>query len=258
MKRILFIILISAISLNVIAQAPSKKCPTCGLSVAKCQYKGKHTKMPQKSTIIKPQLELCKPSGTLNGHDYVDLGLSVKWATCNLGAKNPSDYGDYYAWGEIMPKNNYAFDNLKYCLDKFGDKFSKYVTDSKWGAIDGRYELEVSDDAAYKTWGAGWRIPTKAQQDELLKKCKWVWTSFGGHKGYKITGRNGKSIFLPAAGERQVNLSSIVSVCGNYWSRTLVEDGCLGAYGLYFFNSGDKGTAYHSRCDGFSIRPIIE
>ena len=106
MKKILLFLLLAVFSLGISAQAPSKKCPVCGLSIPKCQYKGKHPKntptTPVHQQPSKPAKPAAKPrptTGTLNGYDWVDLGLSVKWATKNVGASSPSDYGGYYAWG---------------------------------------------------------------------------------------------------------------------------------------------------------------
>ena len=139
MKKILFFLLLAVFSLGISAQAPSKKCPVCGLSIPKCQYKGKHPKKKPTTTTparqqpskpakpSKPVRQPAKPAtkprpttGTLNGYDWVDLGLSVKWATKNVGASSPSDYGDYFAWGETHPKSSYTWSNCFDCLDDEG------------------------------------------------------------------------------------------------------------------------------------------
>ncbi|MCD8303544.1 MAG: hypothetical protein LUC86_01770, partial [Prevotellaceae bacterium] len=124
-------------------------------------------------------------SGYINGHEYVDLGLSVKWATCNVGGSYPSVYGDYYAWGETSTKSSYDEDNCK-------------TYNVSMGSIAGN----SSYDAARANWGGTWRLPTADEIDELIDKCDWEWTTRGGHAGYKVTGPNGNSIFLPAAGWR--------------------------------------------------------
>ena len=197
-------------------------------------------------------------TNTHRGHEYVDLGLpsGTKWATMNVGASSPSDYGNYYAWGETNTKSSYEWSNLKYCLDDSGDKFSKYVTDSKYGNVDGKEELDLSDDAAYVNWGQGWRMPSKAQQDELREKCEWTWTSMGGHDGYKVVGPNGNSLFLPAAGYRDFSGLYSAGSYGGYWSRTLYWDNQWSAYGLSFFSDNvDWGS--NNRRFGQSVRPVL-
>lgn len=196
-------------------------------------------------------------TGSVNGHEWVDLGLpsGTKWATMNVGASSPSDYGDYFAWGETSPKSSYELSNLEYCLDSTGNKFSKYVTDSKFGNVDGKEELDLSDDAAYVNWGEGWRMPSKTQQDELRENCKWTWTSMGGHSGYKIVGPNGSSLFLPAAGYRYGSSSDSVGSVGAYWSRSLSTSLDYSAY-ILRFNSGSvvwSGSRYFGR----SVRPVL-
>lgn len=215
----------------------SKKCSTCGKPLSQCQYKGRH---PNSAS---PKRHVNVASGSNKGHDWVDLGLpsGTKWATMNVGANSPSDYGSYFAWGETSPKSSYDWGNLKYCLDASGSKFSKYVADSKYGNVDSKTNLELSDDAAYVNWGSGWRMPSRAQQDELLEKCKWTRTSIGGHHGYKVVGPNGNSIFFPYAGYYFKNSRPFVD-WGYYWSCSLVPSSCGSAYvlsfGLDFFEHG--------------------
>lgn len=122
-----------------------------------------------------------------NGHAYVDLGLSVKWATCNVGASSPEEYGNYYAWGETTTKSSYTEDNSK----------TDGVSMSSSIAGDASY------DAARANWGGTWRLPTASESQELIDNCTWTWTTQGGKNGYKVTSeKNGNSIFLPAAGCR--------------------------------------------------------
>ena len=179
-------------------------------------------------------------SGTSNGHDYVDLGLSVKWATCNVGASSPSDYGDYYAWGETSTKSSYDEDNSK----TYGKRM---------GNIGGNSSYDV---ASYR-WGGSWRMPTKAELEELETKCTWTWTTQGGHNGYKVTGKNGKSIFLPAAGWRNGTSPDSVGEYGNYWSSSSDEGDAYDAYDLYFYSSYHD-VAWSGRYYGFSVRPVVE
>ena len=139
MKKILLFLLLAVFTLGISAHPPSKKCPVCGLSIPKCPYKGKHHKtkpttpaqqQPSKSakpTTSKPKpITVSKPTGTIEGHGYVDLGLSVKWATQNVGASSPSYYGGYYAWGETRTKDNYTWSNCFDYLDDTGDSWSTY------------------------------------------------------------------------------------------------------------------------------------
>ena len=150
-----------------------------------------------------------------NGHEYVDLGLSVKWATCNVGASTSSAYGSYYAWGETSPKSSYDWESYRFRTsgNSYDNvKFSKYVTSSTYGPTDNKHSLELSNDVARANWGGSWRIPSDAEWTELRDNCTWTWTSQGGHKGYKVTSKsNSNSIFLPAAGYRDgTTLSSSV------------------------------------------------
>ena len=259
MKKILFFLLLAVFSLGVSAQAPSKKCPICGLSIPKCQYKGKHPKnkptTPAQQQPSKPAKPAAKPrptTGTLNGYDWVDLGLSVKWATKNVGASSPSDYGGYYAWGETETKSRYDWDNCFDCLD------GKH--DGRWGIykIGGKTSISPTSghDAARENWGSTWRMPTNAEFEELCNKCTWTWTSQGGHNGYKVTGPNGNSIFLPAAGWRQGTDSCVVGGSGDYWSSTLSSSKSSFARHLGFSSYHDPGS--RGRFHGLSVRPVTE
>ena len=145
-------------------------------------------------------------SGTLNGHDYVDLGLpsGTLWATCNVGAETPEGYGDYFAWGETEPKENYDWITYKYCNGDF-DQLTKYCQDATYGYdgyTDDLYRLLPMDDAATANWGEGWRMPTAGQGDELLSVCSHQRETINGVKGWRIIGTNGNSIFLPAGGAK--------------------------------------------------------
>lgn len=181
-------------------------------------------------------------SGTLNGHEWVDLGLpsGTKWATCNIGTSTPSGYGNYYAWGEVATKSSYS--NCK--------TYGKNMPDI---AGDSRY------DAASASWGANWKIPTKAQIDELLDKryCVWEWTKVNGTNGYKVTSKeNGNSIFLPAAGYRvDTSLYGTASL-GYYWCSTPLSSN-KNAYGLYIDNNGHF-YSYYSRYIGCLVRPVTD
>jgi len=197
-------------------------------------------------------------SGVINGHEYVDLGLSVKWATCNVGASFPSDYGSYFAWGETTPKSDYSWSTLKYCEDRVGNDFSKYITRSIYRAKDNKTNLDLSDDAARANWGGSWRMPTKAEQDELRTKCIWTWTTQDGKNGYKVTSKlTGNSIFLPAADLLSGASLNDAGSYGYYWSSSLCSDDRGSAYNLTI-HSGTVDRDQNYRYYGFSVRPVSE
>ena len=255
-KKILLFLLLVVFTLGISAQAPSKKCPVCGLSIPKCQYKGKHPKKkpaptaqiqqqpskPAKPATSKPKpITVSRPTGTIEGHGYVDLGLSVKWATQNVGADSPSDYGDYFAWGETRPKSRYDWDNYK---------------------IVGKTSISPTcgHDTARENWGGTWRMPTEAEFEELCNRnnCKWTWKSQGGHWGYLVTSKiNGNSIFLPAAGRRGGTDRVYVGEYGYYWSSTLSSS--YSELARYLYSQSDVRfmlAAY--RALGQSVRPVTD
>ena len=179
---------------------------------------------------------LAAQENTINGHEYVDLGLSVKWATCNIGALSPSEFGDYYAWGETMPKSRYIVGNSK--------TRGKVIADISGSPYD----------AARVNWGESWRLPTKTEFEELKEKCTWRWTSDGGHYGCRVQGPNGNSIFLPAAGWRDGTALNDAGERGSYWSSAPSEDSS-GACSLGF-NSGNRYADCYGRGYGYSVRPV--
>lgn len=184
-----------------------------------------------------------KMMGTHNGHEWVDLGLSVMWATCNVGASSPSDYGSYYAWGETTTKTSYSIDNCATYKKRIGSDISGNI----------RYDIATA------LWGKGWRIPTEAELEELRDKCTWVRTNQGGHNGYKVTGPNGKSIFFPASG-RYIGASLYESGDdGHYWSSSSNENYTYGAEQLSFrCSDGSQWIYYGDRDMGFSVRPVMD
>ena len=190
-----------------------------------------------------------------NGHEYVDLGLSVMWATCNIGASKPEEYGDYFAWGETEPKETYDWDTYKWC-NGLRNTQTKYCTDSSLGGVDNKTVLEVADDAARANWGGSWRMPTDAELTELRKKCTWTWTSQNGVNGYKVTSKsNGNSIFLPAAGYRQFS-ELYGAASGYYWSSSLTGDYPDLAWHVDF-SSGNVRRNLIDRENGFSVRSVV-
>ena len=185
---------------------------------------------------------------TINNHEYVDLGLSVKWATCNVGASSPEEYGNYYAWGETSTKATYTEENCA----TYGLDISQLQSQ---GYIDGEGNLTPQYDAAAANWGGDWRMPTKAEQQELLDNCTWTWTTQNGVKGYNVEGPNGNSIFLPAAGFRSGSLLYYAGSLGYYWSPAPNESYSNNAYYLDF-NSNCLGMINSRRLIGQSVRPV--
>ena len=234
-------------------------------------------------------------NGYENGYAYVDLGLSVKWATMNVGATSVADYGKYYAWGETKAygeedqtnarnfnytgsytKTFYSWKTYKWSNDDNGSSFSKYTTSSK-------ITLAPEDDAATQNWGGAWRMPTNAEQEELVNSCYWVWTSSyngSGVAGYIIYAAKspidkgqivyrGKTplsdyslsdshIFLPAAGDRVNGSLNYANTWGGYWSSSLRIDVSNSVRLLNFKYDIGGGGDSSGRCNGFSVRAVCE
>ena len=188
------------------------------------------------------------------GAQAVDLGLSVKWAICNVGANRPEEYGDYFAWGEVKPKSVYDWSTYKYCNGS-ANTLTKYNnSDSRYGRVDNKTTLDAQDDAATANWGGAWCMPTKAEQDELRTKCKWVWTTLNRVNGYKVIGPNGNSIFLPAVGFENGSSLNFAGALGSYLSSSLYTTSYR-IYYVYFSSNGmDCFGCYRS--NGNSIRPV--
>ena len=198
-------------------------------------------------------------NGSYKGHEYVDLGLpsGTMWATCNVGADTPSEYGEYYAWGETTPKDTYNWSTYKYCN---GD-YTKYCPHSDFGYngfTDDLKTLQPSDDAATANWGEGWSTPTYNQWVELLTKCSHSWTTINEVKGCLFTARNGNSIFLPAGDSRYDEESRITGDEGSYWSSTLhqyLPDGVKGFRFIISFEDCDLYDTF-SRAYGRPVRAV--
>lgn len=186
----------------------------------------------------------------------VDLGLSVKWASCNVGAKSPEEYGGYYAWGETEEKTDYSWSTYKWCNGS-SDKLTKYCTSSSYSTVDNKTTLDLEDDVAHVQWGGNWRMPTLDEIKELCDKCSWEWTTVNGIKGQKVTGPNGNSVFLPAAGCRFGTDVYYRGSSGNYWSATLSELDSSFAYNLYFYSGSHYWNGY-CRYGGHTVRPVTE
>ena len=202
--------------------------------------------------------EAVPTTGTLNGHDWVDLGLpsGTKWATCNIGASSPTAYGYYYAWGETTTKSNYVSDTYAYRIVTNG-----YVSNGSAQDI-GANISGTKYDAARSNWGSTWRMPTETEFKELREKCNYKGETQNGVYGLKVTGPNGNSIFLPSAGLRMMTQELGVGEDWYYWSATEEED--WGGY--HFFHSKAVNFSFDSRYgfsvdsrnkwDGLSIRPV--
>ena len=188
--------------------------------------------------------------------EAIDLGLSVKWATCNIGASAPEEYGGYYAWGETEEKSNYTWSTYKWCKGSF-DTMTKYCTNSNYGTVDNKTTLDPEDDVAHVKWGGTWRMPTLDEQKELFNKCTWTWATQNGVKGCNVVGPNGNSIFLPAAGYREGTEAIYRGSYGHYWLSSFYSYYSYGAYDLYFHSDGcDWYDGY--RCFGRSVRPVCD
>ena len=195
---------------------------------------------------------------------YVDLGLSVKWATFNVGATKPEEYGEYFAWGETESKDYYDWSTYKWCRGT-EESLTKYCVDSDWGynrQTDNKTLLDLSDDAANANWGENWRMPTGTECNELIKECTWTYTEYNGVTGYRVTSKtNSNSIFLPSAGLRFDSKLQYVGMVGDYWSSSLDTDyPTSDAINLYFYNEGPRldgmYMSYLYRSVGRTVRPV--
>ena len=210
---------------------------------------------PEEEEVVKPdddgrEEEVVKPNDGKEDdklefdYDYyaVDLGLSVKWAICNVGAYRPEDCGNYFAWGEIAEKSEYTSQNSTTTGESFSD-------------ISGH----ISYDAARANWGGEWRMPTHAECQELKSKCTWTDRTINGTKGVEVKGPNGNSSFLPLTGHKHDKYRSLTGM-GFYWSST-PYDSYRKAYMLNFTCSeySDKYIVYddEDRYLGHCIRPVV-
>lgn len=182
-----------------------------------------------------------KNEDTINGHEFVDLGLSVKWATCNVGASSPSGYGNYYAWGETKPKSSYDEDNSVTYGKNLGDI-----------AGDSRY------DAARANWGGKWRMPTAKECEELVENSTWTCTSLKGTNGYRVISRkNGNSIFLPMEGTRRGPCLYSPGKSGRYWSSTPCGNKTH-AYILDYITGYPHHMSGFACYEGHAVRPVSD
>ena len=216
-----------------------------------------------------------------DGHPFVDLGLpsGLLWATCNVGASKPEEYGNYYAWGETKAygeedtsnamnysynssssyvKTYYDWSTYKYCSGS-SSTMTKYCPDGDYGTYDNIWTLELADDAANANWGGDWRMPTSTEWQELVNNCSSEWVT--DYNGTGVDGRlftsnnNGNTLFLPAAGYRY-DASLTDAGTGYYWSSSVYESSPYSARFL-LFSAGTMNTSYLSRCYGRSVRAVL-
>ncbi len=196
--------------------------------------------------------------------EYVDLGLpsGLLWATCNVGATSPEEYGDYFAWGEVESKTYYDWSSdsdYKWGVINWDDSQNYGMT--KYNKTDGKTVLDPEDDAAHVNWGGDWRMPTLTEMQELFDSdnCTWEWTTQNGVYGRKVTSvSNGNSIFLPAAGCRDYSSLNYAGTFGNYRSSSLSTSYPYCACSLYFNSGYYDWSSYDSRCNGQSVRAVCK
>ena len=190
----------------------------------------------------------------------IDLGLpsGIKWASCNVGATAPEECGSYYAWGETEEKEDYSWWGTYKWFDLTEYSITKYWTESSYGT-DNITTLDPDDDVAHVKWGGNWRMPTTAEIEELRMECTWEWTTLNGTNGAKITGSNGNSIFLPAAGSYWKGIEDL-GYEGFYWSNHLSTVESEDARSLYFetYSYDYYGWDEFSRYNGHTVRPVYD
>ena len=196
-------------------------------------------------------------------HEYVDLGLSVKWATCNIGAANPEEVGGLFAWGETETKSDYSYSTYKFSVNGSKGSYTKYSNN------DNKTVLELEDDVAHVKWGGNWRMPTWEEMDELRKECTWTWTEVNGIDGFRVTskkaGYEDRSIFLPVNkySDAAALAEGMYPSYGAYWSSTICHDQLMimmadrdHAWGYLFCRDAPLGNGSY-RNEGRSIRPVF-
>ena len=200
-------------------------------------------------------------------HEYVDLGLSVKWATCNVGASSPIEHGNTFSWGETIEGKNHNWESYKYSRDE-SSYITKYCDNETIGVVDRKTKLELSDDAANLKWGPNWRIPTKIEFEELMNKCSWKKEKIDEVEGFRVVGKNGNSIFLPFNGfithEKKLDGHNVLinrkihvaeNGSGYYWTSSLDVNNPKMAWG-FVINPNTQGMNIYERYCGLYIRPV--
>ena len=264
----------------IIALPPTTMTGGFTVTVTDTQGASMEIKTTKTQTIIRSNI-LAMPAVTYEGtvpvpeHQYVDLGLTsgLKWATCNVGASAPEEYGDYFAWGETEPyyssvdpltwkdgkSAGYMWASYQWCNGSW-DSMTKYCTTDERGVVDNKTVLDIEDDAAYANWGGSWRMPTDEEWAELMEECTWVWTTQNSVNGQLVTGPNGNSIFLPAGASWFTTEldEEYLGTEGNYWSSSLdtVSPDRANMVTISYYSSFFKNQ--YSRFQGYSIRPVTE
>lgn len=192
--------------------------------------------------------------------EEVDLGLRVKWASCNLGASLPSEAGVFVAWGELEEKFVFSWENYYYA-DGSSNTITKYCTNNSFGHRDNLVTLLPEDDAANVIMGGNWRVPTDSDWEELLEKCQWVFSSVNSVPGYivksMVTGFTSSSIFLPASGYAGDCYYFSPGKAGYYWSSSITETTPSSAYCI-FFSKSEAEWEQMPRYLGCCVRPVHE
>lgn len=195
----------------------------------------------------------------LDKHHYADLGLSVKWAKCNVGALKPEQSGSYFAWGETSPKKKFDWSNYKYCNGS-EETLTKYNNSESNGEVDFLSQLEKSDDAAAVNWGGAWRMPTKKECMELIENTNNYWTDNYNNTnvaGYVFLSKDTQytdTLFMPAAGSYAQSYNFDKNEWGNYW----VADG--GSSWVEHFNFWNRSVYmnFTDRSGGCTVRAVAD
>ncbi len=188
--------------------------------------------------------------------DFVDLGLSVKWSTVNLGATTYYDCGDYYAWGELTTKSDYSWSTYKWC-DNGADKLTKYNIDPEFGEVDDKTFLDPDDDVAHVVLGGSWRLPTEKEINELYAKCTWTWQNLSAATGFIVTGPNGNKMFIAANGSIEGTVKHSSTAACYYWTSCLDKN--YPSYSIYLFGSkNDRIEDFLPRSWGMGIRAVCD
>ena len=254
MKNILiiFIALLVGLSDGCFAQGtisrPGTKPTTTKTSKPKTQAKPKTSSKQSKTQARRTEIRVGNWDGTADGiyneHAFIDLGLpsGTKWATCNIGASRPENVGTYFSWGDTKGKQTYKYDNtVSYTAPPAG-----MITNGN---------LAPAYDAATVNWGAPWRMPTNAELDELVRCCTWTWVE--NPAGVILTGPNGKTMFLPAAGYREISETKNKGESGSYWGSTIDDPSSNSNARKIYFNKGVHWACGTTRWYGSQIRPVL-
>lgn len=217
---------------------------------------------PTDTTVVTPPKPETPTTGIVDGYEWVDLGLpsGTKWATCNVGATKPEEFGGYFAWGESEPKDTFSWNNYKWGNSMF--TLTKYYTVSEYyESGDMKTTLDPKDDAATASWGNNWRMPTQDDQTELLEQCTWIWITQNQVNGFNVIGPNGNTIFLPAARsywETSLKNSPQLNSGAVYWSSSLWSMFPHDARCIAFSTNDVRELSASGRSVGASVRPVLK